>query len=193
MGSGDVASLSVSTRQSKFGMVCPATEGGAEREAVLALLVEHDFITCVHVHTGSGGMTLAQMAEGAATIVAVAQAANTRRPASSARIDTIDIGGGLPCRWRNQRLDGHGAAAGAGTGGGDGRGQFELYADTLAQAAPALFDGTFRRVLTEFGATLNCDFGVFAWLVEVGGSGRQRPSFVCTATRMATCIYHRRA
>ena len=125
----------------------------------MALLAAHAFITCVHVHTGSGGMTLSQMADGAAVAVAVAQAASRRRPAGAPRLDIVDIGGGLPCRWRNQR-----ASDGA---DGDGRGQFELYCQALARSAPALFDGSFKRVVTEFGATLHCEFGVFASVVEV--------------------------
>lgn len=142
VGAGKVASLSVSTRRSKFGVVLPP-EDGPEREAVVEVLVEASFIDALHVHTGSGGMTLAQMAEGAGAATRLAAEVNARRrqrrAGTAPSISVIDIGGGLPVVWGSDRQIG-----------------FDQYAAALREAAPALFDGTFRRVVTEFGAVLNC-------------------------------------
>lgn len=101
VGSGAVANLSVSTRKSKFGVICPVGGGGGdqevmERAAVVKALVENDFVTAVHVHTGSGGMTIEQMADGAAGAANLALEVNKLRSDSQRKIDVIDIGGGLP-------------------------------------------------------------------------------------------------
>eukprot|EP01043_Picozoa_sp_COSAG02_P032348 COSAG02_NODE_2157_length_9637_cov_4.208429_1_plen_447_part_00 len=155
VGSGTVANLSVSTRKSKFGVVCPAGDGGSngsdiEREAVATALIENDFVNAIHVHTGSGGMTLAQIAQGAATAADLAIDINRRRGSGQRKIEVIDIGGGLPVSWgREQEFT------------------FEQYAAELRSAAPSLFDGTFRRVVTEMGAMMNCKFAFYASICEV--------------------------
>lgn len=153
VGAGKVASLSVSTRRSKFGVVLPP-EDGPEREAVVEALCEASFIDALHVHTGSGGMTLAQMAEGAGAATRLAAEVNARRrqrrAGAAPSISVIDIGGGLPVVWGSERQIG-----------------FDEYAAALREAAPALFDGSsFRRVVTEFGAVLNCQHAWCGAVVE---------------------------
>jgi diaminopimelate decarboxylase len=154
VGSGKVANLSVSTRKSKFGVVCPASGGGgssdSEREAVIAALIENDFVNAIHVHTGSGGMTLAQMAQGAAAAADLAIDINRRRGSLQRKIEVIDVGGGLPVTW-----------------GGEQEHTFEHYAAELRSVAPSLFDGTFRRVVTEMGAMMNCKYAFYASVCEV--------------------------
>ena len=108
VGAGGVGNLSVSTRKSKFGVVCPPVATGpsdaarmatSERLAVVKALVGAPFVTAVHVHVGSGSMSLEQMAEGAAHAEALASEVNELRRAQDAPpIDVIDIGGGLPVR-----------------------------------------------------------------------------------------------
>jgi diaminopimelate decarboxylase len=154
VGSGKVANLSVSTRKSKFGVICPAGDGSSsepEREAVVAALVENDFVNAIHVHTGSGGMTLAQMAQGAAAAADLAIDINRRRGGGQRKIEVIDIGGGLPVTW-----------------GGEQEFTFNQYAAELRSVAPSLFDGTtFRRVVTEMGAMMNCKYAFYASVCEV--------------------------
>jgi len=102
VGFGAVASLSVSTRKSKFGVLCPVGASDAEkaeREPIIEALINCDFINAVHVHTGSGGMTLAQMADGGAGAANVALEVNARRSATQKKIYAVDIGGGLPVTW----------------------------------------------------------------------------------------------
>lgn len=152
VGSGSVANLSVSTRKSKFGVVCPSTDTeSTERAQVVEVLVEHHFVNAVHVHTGSGGMTLDQMANGAAAAARLAMEVNARRPADAPRIDVIDIGGGLPVAWGKPTADP----------------LFEAYSDAIRIQCPELFDGrSFRRVVTEMGSSMNSRFGFFGSVCE---------------------------
>ena len=153
VGAGAVGLLSVSTRKSKFGVVLPP-EQGAEREAVVAALTAAEFVTCVHVHTGSGGMTLGQMAQGAAAAAALAAEVNARRAAAgvASRIHVLDVGGGLPVSW----------------GSGTQRPSWDDYSAALREGAPELFrPAAFTRVVTEFGAAMHCKFGFLASRVEI--------------------------
>uniref|UniRef100_A0A7S1TVZ8 Diaminopimelate decarboxylase n=1 Tax=Phaeomonas parva TaxID=124430 RepID=A0A7S1TVZ8_9STRA len=112
------------------------------------------FVTCVHVHTGSGGMGLAQMVGGCAAAVQLAKDVNAVRQggAGGVPIDVIDIGGGLPVTWGrvNQSPS------------------FEDYAAGIREKVPELFDASvFRRVITEMGAAMNCKFAWLGSVVEV--------------------------
>ena len=178
VGAGAVGLLSVSTRKSKFGVVLPQ-EQGAEREAMVAALTacagcdapttaQHyspalyspalhltraDFVTCVHVHTGSGGMTLQQMAQGAAAAATLAAEVNARRAAAgvTSQIRVLDVGGGLPVGW-----------------GGTLGPSWADYAAALRECAPELFSpAAFDRVVTEFGAAMHCKFAFLASRVEL--------------------------
>ena len=101
--------------------------------------------------TGSGGMSVNQMAQGAAAAVGLAQAVNAARGADQPRIDCIDVGGGLPVSWGRDVPQSP---------------TLQEYSSALREAAPALFDGeSFPRVITEFGAILNCKMAFFASIV----------------------------
>jgi diaminopimelate decarboxylase len=117
------------------------------------VLAENDFINAIHVHTGSGGMTLGQMADGAAGAANLALEVNALRVKMNAqKITVVDIGGGLPVSW----------------GEAGQKPSFADYSAELRQKAPSLFDGTsFTRVVTEMGAIANCRFAFFASLCEV--------------------------
>ena len=96
-------------------------------------------------------MSLGQMADGAAGAANLALEVNGLRGPDQPKIDVIDIGGGLPVSW--------GAVQSP---------TFPQYAAELKQKAPELFDGTtFRRVVTEMGAMMNCRYAFFASLCEV--------------------------
>jgi diaminopimelate decarboxylase len=197
VGAGGVSSLSVSTRQSKFGVIVPSDKESLERLAVVSALVfDFPFVNAIHVHVGSGSMRLEQAAQGAAAAVQLALEVNRARQkqallllstttgdmstttagsseqqpgtcdsssssssdaaAAAARspvmVDVIDIGGGLPVGWG---LDGKTPT-------------WQEYQALLFKEAPELFDGTtFRRVVTEFGASLFCKYGWLGSAVEV--------------------------
>ena len=50
VGRGEVSALSVAVKEGKFGVPV------SERAAILEAFADNPFLTCVHVHTGSGGM-----------------------------------------------------------------------------------------------------------------------------------------
>jgi len=96
-------------------------------------------------------MSVSQMAQGAAAAVGLADAINAVRGADQPKIDCIDVGGGLPVSWGRDVPQSP---------------TFQEYASALHEAAPALFDGeSFPRVITEFGAILNCKMAFFASIV----------------------------
>ena len=96
-------------------------------------------------------MTLSQMAEGAKAAADLALEVNALRTDGQKKIDVVDIGGGLPVSW-----------------GTDQSPTFAKYSSELRTLAPSLFDGTtFRRVVTEMGAMMNCRFAFYASIVEV--------------------------
>jgi diaminopimelate decarboxylase len=170
VGFGAVANLSVATRKSKFGVICPVDgEGGEDRALVVKALAENTFINAVHVHTGSGGMSLAQMADGAAGAANLAMEVNGLRGPDQSHIDVIDIGGGLPVTWgAEQSPTFPQASPSAYTPAQTPTLACPQYAAELKEKVPSLFDGkTFRRVVTEMGAMMNCRYAFFASLCEV--------------------------
>lgn len=138
--------LSVSTSKSKFGVPCPAS--GPERDELIRAILNCEWISCVHVHTGSGGMGLNQLCTGVR--VAVNLALEINRKKGHAQINVIDIGGGLPVNYKDEKCTP----------------SFGEYAAELRKFVPALFDGTFTQVITEFGAALHNKFGWIASRVE---------------------------
>lgn len=156
VGAGSVSALSVSTRQSKFGVMLEEADETARQELVALLVHSAPFVTALHCHVGSGSMSLEQMAQGAAVIARLALDVNEARrhaTGSSARvIDVLDIGGGLPVSF----------------GGGEQTPTFGDYAAALRGCAPSLFDASaFRQVVTEFGAAMHCRFGWLGSVVEL--------------------------
>jgi diaminopimelate decarboxylase len=93
-------------------------------------------------------MGLAQLVAGVRTAVALAREVNALAPG---RIRVLDIGGGLAVDFSAEEQH-------AG---------FAAYAAALREAEPQLFDGSlFERVLTEFGAALQCKMALLAARVE---------------------------
>ncbi len=85
MVSDDRAATMVATPDSKFGV--PLEEAAAG-------LKEFPWVSGLHVHVGSQVATGAQLVEAAGRVVELAQAAS--------QIEWIDIGGGLPTRYRSE-------------------------------------------------------------------------------------------
>ncbi|CAK9062874.1 Diaminopimelate decarboxylase (DAP decarboxylase) (DAPDC), partial [Durusdinium trenchii] len=148
VGAGTIAAFSVSTGKSKFGV--PLPREGADRELLLDTVVKHNWINCVHVHTGSGGMGLEQLVSGVETAVRFALQVNER--AGTKQIRTIDMGGGLGVDYKTTETL---------------LSDFQGYADALRARVPEIFDTTvFDRVVTEFGAAVQCKFAILASRVE---------------------------
>lgn len=147
VGAGTIAAFSVSTGKSKFGVPLPAE--GAEREQLVQAVLACPWVSCVHVHTGSGGMGLDQLVAGVRTAVDFALEVNERAGARQVRV--LDMGGGLGVDYRSE----------------DPGSAFAAYAARLREKVPEVFDaGCFDRVVSEFGAALQCKFGMLASRVE---------------------------
>lgn len=144
IGGGSIDALSTATPTSKFGV---ALKDPGARERVVRAVLARPWLTRLHTHTGSQGLPLALMAQGVAQTYALAEEINTR--AGQRRIDTIDIGGGLPVDFTSDTQTP----------------AFARYARLLAREVPGLFDGRYGLV-TEFGRSLLAKHGFVLARVE---------------------------
>ena len=180
---GDIAALSVSTEDSKFGV--PLTE--RNYDSIVNWFVEKPWMACVHVHIGSQSYGVTDLADGARAAVDLALAVNKR--VGRQQVHTIDIGGGLQV---NREDDNANPA-------------FDEYAMVLNEKVPELnpSKGFFKKVITEFGLAFNAKA---AWLVSRVEYTKQTTSELGIALInfgadicMRTCYcpnvkkYHRRA
>jgi len=148
-GSGEIAALSVSTPDSKFGF---CLQDDASEEEAVALYRKYPFLNCVHVHVGSGKMGIATLVAGISRVFTFAERVNKELPG---RIRVLDMGGGLGVNFT----------------GNDPQATFPEYAARLRAAVPRLFpshpDCPFDHVVTEFGQALSAPSGWLASRVEV--------------------------
>jgi len=146
-GAGTIKALSVSTGASKFGIV--------SQDDIIEACVAHPWITCVHVHVGSGGMGTDTLVRGVQTAAELAQRVNAQ--VGHRQVTTLDMGGGLAADYDSEALP-----------------DFVAYAAALRQAIPGLVrdkngggpEPLFDRVITEFGQSLNAKAGWLASRVE---------------------------
>jgi diaminopimelate decarboxylase len=144
VGTGTISAMSTATVSSKFGI---ALEDSGNREQLIAAFIAHPWLTTLHCHVGSQGCALELMISGIRKVVDLALLINRR--AGAQRVQTIDIGGGLPVNFRSDLIEP----------------TFADFAGQLAAAVPELFDGQFR-VKTEFGRSLFAKNGVIFTRVE---------------------------
>lgn len=138
VGAGTIAATSVATRTSKFGVPIPD-----EPSRLAPLFEQHPFLTGIHVHVGSQGVSLAQLVAGARRACDVVAAVHARL--GRVQLRWVDIGGGLPAVYRPS----------------DEPPSVREWSDTLRREVPELFDGSLR-VVTEIGRALQapCGFAV---------------------------------
>ena len=163
VGAGDVAELSVSNLDSKFGIPFADKD---DIERVTGMFVQRPWITALHVHVGSQGMGLDSMVAGLRRVMDLAAIVDAACAAAAGaagegvlagagggssrkRITHVDMGGGLPNNFE----------------GDDFRWTFSDYAARLRDEVPELFAPELT-VVTEFGAALNAKFGWIAAQVE---------------------------
>lgn len=153
IGSGTISMTSTAGLSNKFGV--PLREKRAE---VIAMFELYSFLTCVHVHVGSQGVSPQQLVDGAVCAVQLADEVNAR---VSGRITTIDIGGGLSVDY-----------------GGDTKPQVI----TFSQFAEMLPDSLSKyRVMTEFGRRLAAPVGWIAAKVQAVKSSGPKRYIICHA------------
>ncbi|MFB7171134.1 diaminopimelate decarboxylase [Streptomyces sp. NPDC056254] len=152
-GAGTIDALSTATSTSKFGVAL--RDPGARAWLVRAFL-DRPWLTRLHIHSGSQGVPLELIAEGVRELHALAEEINAA--AGHRRIDTLDIGGGLPVDFTSDATDP----------------TYARYVSTLREAVPALFDGSYGLV-TEFGRSLLAEHGLVLARVEYTKSSGSRP------------------
>ncbi|NBM19706.1 diaminopimelate decarboxylase [Streptomyces sp. GC420] len=159
IGGGSIGAMSTATGTSKFGV---ALRDPGAREWVVRAYAERPWLTRIHAHTGSQGMPLELMARGVREVYELAEEINAA--VGHRRIDTVDIGGGLPVDF----------------GSDEGDPGFDAYARLLRDAVPGLFDGRYGLV-TEFGRSLLAKQGTVLARVEYAKSAGERPIAVTHA------------
>ncbi len=141
-GVGAIGAMSTATQTSKFGI--GIADPGA-RDALIEAYLARPWLTQIHVHSGSQGITLDQAAAGIAAAVDLAREVNTR--AGARQVTRIDIGGGLPVNFTSDEVTP----------------TFAAYREVLDVVVPALneFD-----IVTEFGRSLLAKAGTILTRVE---------------------------
>jgi diaminopimelate decarboxylase len=144
IGAGTIGATSTATATSKFGV--GLRDEGA-REWVVRAFAERPWLTRLHAHIGSQGISLSLLARGVAETYALAEEINAR--IGRRQIDTLDIGGGLSVNLASEATEP----------------TYAQYARLLAEAVPGLFDGRYGLV-TEFGRSLLARHGTVVARVE---------------------------
>ncbi|MFE1439471.1 diaminopimelate decarboxylase [Streptomyces sp. NPDC058739] len=159
VGAGAIEALSTATATSKFGV---ALRDEGARDWLVRACRDRPWLTRLHTHTGSQGVPLPLMARGVAETYALAEEIN--RTLGRRRIDTVDIGGGLPVNFASDVTTP----------------TFAQYARLLRETVPGLFDGRYGLV-TEFGRSLLAEHGTILARVEYTKSAGGRPVAVTHA------------
>ncbi|QEU93909.1 diaminopimelate decarboxylase [Streptomyces kanamyceticus] len=153
IGGGSIDAVSTATATSKFGV--PLRDPGA-RDWLLQAYLDRPWLTRLHAHSGSQGMTLEMMVRGVTAAYELAEEVNER--AGRRQIDTIDIGGGLPVNFSSDEVSPTHAQ----------------YARRLKSRVPGLLDGRYGLV-TEFGRSLLAKQGTLLARVEYVKKAGGRP------------------
>ncbi|WP_418361516.1 diaminopimelate decarboxylase [Streptomyces gilvosporeus] len=159
IGGGSIGAMSTATGTSKFGV--GLRDEGARAWVVRACL-DRPWLTRLHAHVGSQGMSLKLMAAGVADLYHLAEEINEQ--AGRRQIDTLDIGGGLPVNFASDAVTP----------------TFRDYAALLRSTVPGLMSGRYGLV-TEFGRSLLAKHGTIVARVEYAKSAGGRPIAVTHA------------
>ncbi|MFJ3878296.1 diaminopimelate decarboxylase [Streptomyces sp. NPDC090077] len=164
-GAGTIGALSTATATAKFGF---ALRDPGAREELVRAFADRPWLTRLHVHSGSQGVPLERIAEGVRELHGLAEEINAA--AGERRVDTLDIGGGLPVDFAS---DAHAPS-------------FAEYVTALHAAVPALFDGSYGLV-TEFGRALLAKHGLVLARVEyTKTAGGRRIALTHAGVQLAT-------
>lgn len=144
IGAGRVQATSTAVAGSKFG-----ADLANEEAEIIEAFVQTEWLTALHVHVGSYGMSLDQIAQGAASIAGLAD----RIEAAGGSVHCLDLGGGMP---------------------GEGGAGFAELARAIEQASPGLLGGK-RGLVTEMGRSIHAQAGLALSRVEaVRSTGGRR-------------------
>ena len=150
-GAGSIEAMSTASHTSKFGvgLADPGT-----REMLFQAYAARPWLNQLHVHSGSQGMELKQIAAGIAAVYELAEEINARL--GCRQVDRLDIGGGLPVNFASDETTP----------------TFREYRAAIEDAVPGLFDGRYA-LTTEFGRSLLAKAGTIVarveYVKEIGG------------------------
>lgn len=139
VGHNSIESMSVGNEYSKFGI--PIND---YRDLIIKTCIDNDWITGLHVHVGSQGMSLENMVDGIGVIYDLALEINNA--STTNRITTIDIGGGLPIGYHKDETTP----------------DVRDYVDMLKQRCPKLFTSEFQ-IINEPGRYIH---GTTSWVIS---------------------------
>ncbi|MFA5972129.1 MAG: hypothetical protein WC780_07250 [Lentimicrobiaceae bacterium] len=146
VGQGSIKATSVADGISKFGVPI-----NGNKERIIAYYLKYNWLTGIHVHIGSQGCPVQLVIDGIKKILDLAIEINKtlKLNLKQNRIETIDIGGGLPVSYHP----------------GINPVTMEQYVAMLKTSCPELFNGQFR-LITEFGRYICANSGWVASKVE---------------------------
>jgi diaminopimelate decarboxylase len=146
VGAGSIKSTSVADSISKFGI--PLDDN---REKLKECYLKYLWLKGIHVHIGSQGCPIPLLVEGIGKVLDFALEVNASfsQESSSQRIETFDIGGGLPVSYYSDKSPV----------------SMEEYLRQLNEQLPELLSGKFK-IITEFGRYIHANAGWAASRVE---------------------------
>jgi diaminopimelate decarboxylase len=149
VGAGTIATTSVADVGSRFGLPWPG-----HADALVEIFARHRWLTAIHAHVGSQGVSLDQLVAAAARLDEVRRAIDGALGAG--RIRVVDIGGGLSADY----------------GFDEPPPGIDAYAARVRAEVPGLFEPPVRLV-TELGRSVQagCGFAVsrVEYVKEAGG------------------------
>ncbi len=141
---GRIAATSTGGKRSRFGLAMPHDQEGID--SLAKKLSSYKWLRGLHVHVGSQGCDLSTLVPAGERALVLAHAVDAA--AGERRIDTIDIGGGLPTIYKSD----------------DVVITPSEYVAAIEQAAPALLKD--YKLMTEFGRSVQAPCGFAATRVE---------------------------
>lgn len=163
-GIGEIGGMSTATSTSKFGI--GLADPGVRAELIAAYRAR-PWLTQIHVHSGSQGISLDQAAEGIAAVVDLAREINADA-ADARQVTRIDIGGGLPVNFFGDEVTP----------------TFADYRAAIEERVPELFD---FDIITEFGRSLLAKAGSILTRVEYAKTtGGRRIAITHAGVQVAT-------
>jgi diaminopimelate decarboxylase len=142
VGHGSIGMLSVSGAYSKFGVPL-----GERRQDIIDAFRQYPWLRALHLHVGSQGISETQLATSVALIFDLREKIHTAL--GEPRIVVVDIGGGLPWRYREHETIP----------------TPNSYATVLQEIVPQAF-GDDVQLVTEYGRTIQVGCGFAASRVE---------------------------
>jgi diaminopimelate decarboxylase len=104
-GAGEIEALSTASATSKFGF--GLADSGSRSEIVVRAYLDRPWLTQIHVHSGSQGLSMRHAAYGISQVVALANEVNDQSASqggAAKQITRIDIGGGLAVNFAGDEI-----------------------------------------------------------------------------------------